>query len=79
MRGRPASIVNASQWIGTTPTGMELQPPRLEGVFDTDPYLYDGSARTLEEVFSKRNVNRLHGKVHELSDPEKKDLLQYVR
>lgn len=66
-------------WIGTTPPGMELQAPRLEGVYDTDPYLHDGSAKTLEEVFSRRNAKRLHGKAHELSEPEMTDLLQYVR
>ncbi len=75
----PTSGAARRAWIGTTPPGMELQPPRLEGVFDTDPYLHDGSARTLEEVFSKKNANRLHGKAHELSDVEIKDLLQYVR
>ena len=66
-------------WIGTTPPGVDLQAPRLEGVHDTDPYLHDGSARTLEEVFSRRNPNNLHGKAHELSRAETNDLLEYVR
>lgn len=66
-------------WIGTTPPGIELQVPRLGGVYDTDPYLHDGKARTLEEVFSQQNPKKLHGKAHELSDGERKDLLEYVR
>jgi len=66
-------------WIGTTPSGVQLLAPRLDGVYDTDPFLHDGSARTLEEVFSKRNPNKLHGKAHELSDSEMKDLLLYVK
>jgi YVTN family beta-propeller protein len=66
-------------WIGTTPPGMELQVPRLDGVYDTDPYLHDGKARTLEEVFSQNNAKKLHGKADELSEAETKDLLQYVR
>jgi YVTN family beta-propeller protein len=66
-------------WIGTTPPGIDLQVPRLDGVYDTDPYLHDGSANTLEEVFSRRNPNKIHGKAHELSDTEVKELLQYVR
>ncbi len=66
-------------WIGTTPQGVLLQPPRLEGVYDTDPYLHDGSARTLEEIFSQHNAEKLHGNAHLLSDVEMKDLLRYVK
>ena len=66
-------------WIGTAPAGVMLLAPRLDGVYDTDPYLHDGSALTLEEVFSKKNTNKLHGKAHELSETEMKDLLLYVR
>jgi YVTN family beta-propeller protein len=66
-------------WIGTTPEGVNLVAPRLDGVYDTDPYLHDGKARTLEEVFSEQNPKKLHGKAHELSDAERKDLLEYVR
>ena len=66
-------------WIGTTPPGVDLEVPRLDGVYDTDPYLHDGKARTLEEVFSVQNPKKLHGKAHELSDMERKDLFRYVR
>ncbi len=44
-------------WIGTTPEGMELQIPRLEGAYDTYPYLHDGKAQTLEEIFSLQIPN----------------------
>lgn len=66
-------------WIGTTPPGVELQIPHLQGVYDTYPYLHDGKAQTLEEVFSQQNPKNLHGKAHELSAQERKDLLQYVK
>lgn len=66
-------------WIGTTPPGVLLQVPRLDGAYDTDPYLHDGSARTLEEVFSQHNPNNLHGKAQMLSESEMKDLLEYVK
>jgi cytochrome c peroxidase len=66
-------------WIGTTPPGVELQIPRLNVVYDTYPYLHDGKARTLEEVFSEQNPKNLHGKAHELSEAEIKDLLRYVK
>ncbi len=66
-------------WVGTTPEGVTLLPPRLDGVYDTDPYLHNGSARTLEEIFTLRNSRHLHGKAHLLSDSEMKDLLEYVK
>jgi YVTN family beta-propeller protein len=75
----PRSGGTRKAWIGTTPAGIDLQVPRLDGVHDTDPYLHDGKARTLEEVFSQNNAKKLHGKAHELSQTEIKDLLRYVK
>jgi YVTN family beta-propeller protein len=66
-------------WIGTTPEGVELEVPHLAGVYDTDPYLHDGRARTLEAIFGQYNPRNLHGKVQDLADEEMKDLLEYVR
>lgn len=66
-------------WIGTTPQGVDLDVPHLAGVYDTYPYLHDGAAKTLEEIFERRNPEKLHGKTHEISAEELKDLLEYVR
>ncbi len=75
----PHSGGQKKAWIGTMPPGVDLEVPRLDGVYDTYPYLHDGKAQTLEEVFSEQNPKKLHGKAHELSDTERKDLLEYVR
>ncbi len=75
----PKSSPLQKAWIGTTPPGIELQVPRLEGVYDTDPYLHDGKAKTLEEVFSQQNAKHLHGKADQLTGTEIKDLLAFVR
>lgn len=66
-------------WIGLTPQGVDLDVPHLSGVYDTYPYLHDGRAKTLEEIFEKYNSQKLHGKAHELNATELKDLLEYVR
>lgn len=66
-------------WVGTTPAGMDLDVPHLAGVYDSYPYLHDGSAATLEEIFSKRNAQKVHGKADTLTEAELKDLLEYVR
>jgi len=65
--------------IGLTAEGISLDVPHLAGVFDTYPYLHDGRAATLEEIFQKHNAKQLHGKAHELSADELKDVIQYVR
>jgi YVTN family beta-propeller protein len=75
----PSAGGQQKAWIGTMPEGVDLLVPRLTGVYDTDPYLHDGKARTLEEVFSEQNPKKLHGKAHELSDTERKNLLEYVK
>lgn len=66
-------------WIGTTPEGISLQVPRLVGVYDTAPYLHDGRARSLAEVFTRHNAKRLHGKFELLSPEEQDELLRYVQ
>jgi hypothetical protein len=53
--------------------------PHRTGAFDTYPYLHDGRATTLEEIFDRHNTGMKHGKAHELSPEELRDVLQYVR
>jgi cytochrome c peroxidase len=77
--GPKAGGTGRKAWIGTTSQGVELDVPHLMGVYDSYPYLHDGSAATLEEIFSKRNPQKLHGKADLLSEAELKDLLDYVR
>jgi YVTN family beta-propeller protein len=65
--------------VGTTPAGLKLDVPHLQGSYDTAPYLHDGSAATLEEVFKKHNPLSKHGKAHQLTDQQLAEVLQYVR
>ena len=66
-------------WIGTTPQGVDVDVPHLQGVYDTYPYLHDGKAKTLEELFTAQNDQKLHGKADQLTPEELQDLLAYVR
>jgi YVTN family beta-propeller protein len=66
-------------WIGLTPKGVDVDVPHLAGVYDTYPYLHDGRAKTLEEIFDRHNAQQLHGKAHLLTPEELRDLLDYVR
>lgn len=65
--------------IGTTPEGLRLDVPQLLGVHDTAPYLHDGSAPTLESIFTARNREGRHGNYQDLTPDEKMALLDYLR
>lgn len=75
----PHAGAQRKAWIGTTPEGVDLDVPHLVGVYDSYPYLHDGRAATLEAIFAEHNPRRLHGRAHELSPEELRDLLEYVR
>jgi YVTN family beta-propeller protein len=53
--------------------------PALRGVARTAPYLHDGRAATLEEVFTKHNARQLHGAAHRLTPEELADLVVYLK
>ncbi len=55
-----------------------IDTPTLLGVWETAPYLHDGSAPTLREVLTSKNPDDLHGYVSSLSSAELDQLVQYV-
>lgn len=56
----------------------EFDTPTLIEVWRTSPYLYDGRATTINDVFTKFNTNNTHGFTTDLKEGELKDLLEYV-
>jgi MYXO-CTERM domain-containing protein len=52
--------------------------PTLLGVWETPPYLHDGSAATLRDVLTTKNPNDLHGYVSSLSAREVDQLVAYL-
>lgn len=52
--------------------------PKLNEVYRTAPYLHDGRAATLEEVFSAFNKEDKHGVTSKLSAEELADLIAYL-
>jgi YVTN family beta-propeller protein len=53
--------------------------PSLRGVARTAPYLHDGRAATLADVFGRHNAQQRHGAAHQLSKAEMGDLLAFLR
>jgi cytochrome c peroxidase len=59
-------------------TGM-LKSAALTNVALTAPYLHDGSARSLEEIWTVYNPNDKHGRTNDLTKDELNDLIEYLR
>ena len=53
--------------------------PQLMSVALTAPYLHDGSAKTLEEIWTVYNPHDQHGRTSDLTKDELNDLIEYLR
>jgi YVTN family beta-propeller protein len=56
-----------------------LDTPQLSNIALTAPYLHDGSARTLEEIWTIYNPDDKHGRTNDLTKDELNDLIEYLR
>jgi YVTN family beta-propeller protein len=62
----------------TDNTGL-LDTPQLTNIALTAPYLHDGSAHTLEEIWTVFNPEDKHGRTNDLTKDELNDLIEYLR
>lgn len=68
--------------VGTrkaTDNGGLLDTPQLTNIALTAPYLHDGSARSLEEIWTVFNPEDKHGRTNDLTKDELNDLIEYLR
>jgi cytochrome c peroxidase len=64
-----------------------FKTPTIRGATYTAPYMHDGSLKTLEEVidwyanegYSNRNLDYRYRRIEELTDQDKKDLVEFVK
>jgi YVTN family beta-propeller protein len=56
-----------------------IDAPQLTNIALTAPYLHDGSARTLEEIWTVFNPADRHGVSNDLQKDELNDLIEYLR
>ena len=56
-----------------------LKSAMLTNIALTGPYLHDGSARTLEEIWTVYNPDDKHGRTNDLTKDELNDLIEYLR
>lgn len=68
--------VTSGQRLGGPLTGIDT--PTLRGLWNSAPYLHDGSAATLLEVLVEKNPSDLHGVTSGLTPSERDDLIAYL-
>jgi YVTN family beta-propeller protein len=56
-----------------------IDTPELTNVVNSAPYLHDGSAHTLEEIWTVFNPNDQHGVTNDLAKDELNDLIEYLK
>ncbi len=78
----PKGTVQKSFDVGTKKpsddSGM-LDTPQLTNIALSAPYLHDGSARTLEEIWTIYNLEDRHGRTNDLTKDELNDMIEYLR
>jgi YVTN family beta-propeller protein len=68
--------VDTGKWTDRSPI---FDTPQLVNVSMTAPYLHDGSAQTLEEIWTVFNPHDKHGVTNDLTKDELNDLIEYLR
>jgi YVTN family beta-propeller protein len=53
--------------------------PHLNNIYDSAPYLHDGSANTLEEIWTVHNPYDTHGYTNDLTKDQLNDLIEYLK
>ena len=53
--------------------------PHLNNVYDSAPYLHNGSAQTLEEIWTRFNILETHGLTNDLGRRQLNDLIAYLK
>ncbi|MFN7994180.1 MAG: c-type cytochrome [Bryobacteraceae bacterium] len=57
----------------------KVDVPQLTNIALTAPYLHDGSARSLEEIWTVFNPYDTHGVTNDLTKDELNDLIEYLK
>ncbi len=67
------------QTLAATDDSMLFDTPHLNNIYASAPYLHDGRAATLEEIWTKYNPNDKHGVANDLTKIELNELVEYLK
>jgi DNA-binding beta-propeller fold protein YncE len=65
--------------LAATDDSILFDTPHLNNIFASAPYLHDGRAKTLEEIWTKYGKTEQHGIVNDLTKMELNYLIEYLR
>jgi YVTN family beta-propeller protein len=68
--------VGSGKWSDRSPV---IDVPQLTNIALTAPYLHDGSARSLEEIWTVFNPKDTHGVTNDLTKDELNDMIEYLK
>jgi cytochrome c peroxidase len=65
--------------LAETDDPMLFDSPQLNNIYESAPYLHDGKAATLEEIWTKYNDNDEHGVANDMMKDQLNDLVEYLK
>ena len=65
--------------LAVSDDSIPFDTPHLNNVFASAPYLHDGRAKTLEEIWTIYGTDDKHGYVNDMSKSELNDLVNYLK
>jgi cytochrome c peroxidase len=57
----------------------KFDTPHLNNIFDSAPYLHNGIAETLEEIWTRYNPYDTHGVTNDMTKDQLNDLIEYLK
>lgn len=57
----------------------EFDVPHLNNIYDSAPYLHNGMADTLEEIWTRFNPSDKHGVTNDMTKDQLNDLIEYLK
>jgi YVTN family beta-propeller protein len=65
--------------LADTDDPMKFDVPQLNNVYESAPYLHDGQAQTLEEIWTEFNDHDEHGVANDMRKDQLNDLVEYLK
>ena len=67
------------QTLAATDDSIMFDTPHLNDIYSSAPYLHDGRAATLEEIWTKYGKTEKHGVVNDMTKIQLNDLVDYLK
>jgi YVTN family beta-propeller protein len=68
--------VGTRMWLDETG---DFDVPHLSNIYNSAPYLHNGIAETLEEIWTRYNPNDEHGVTNDMTKDQLNDLIEYLK